>query len=262
MEIAKQNDLIDKISEQYRPYILALRTPDLKSTHKTDKIKAIIMALVKATSLTGKINADVNVDKFIADQFYEQVIIKYPYARHGEISLAFQKGALGEYGEYFGINTATCWKWWKAYIESKELIAAKKEWINLIEMPKHDPDVKPLNLNEAMREPILNAFSEYQTNGKLPYTASSFYSIICQLKGVKTLISDLETRKRIRQDAYDNYRRSLVEKGVNRKDPKTFEKLLEWCLENRKNPTYESISRKLALKEYFNECITKQIKPI
>jgi hypothetical protein len=261
MEIAKQNDLIDKISEQYRPYILALRTTDLKSTHKTDNIKAITLAVVKATSLTGKINMDTNVDVFISTNFYEQIIVKYPYARHGEISLAFQKGALGEYGEYFGVNVTTCWKWWKAYIESKELIAAKKEWINLIEMPKHDPDVKPLNLNEAMREPILNAFEDYKVNGKLPFTASSFYSIICQLKGVKTLIGNVETRKRIKETAYRNYEESLVKKGLKYRNINEFNLLLETCLKGT-NPSYDTESRKLALKEYFNECITKQIKPI
>jgi hypothetical protein len=112
-----------------------------------------------------------------------------------------------------------------------------------------------------MREPILNAFEDYKVNGKLPFTASSFYSIICQLKGVKTLIGNVETRKRIKETAYRNYEESLVKKGLKYRNINEFNLLLETCLKGT-NPSYDTESRKLALKEYFNECITKQIKPI
>jgi IS1 family transposase len=262
MEITKQTDLIEKVSAHYRPYIEALRTPDLKSKDSATNLFEILQALIQTTALTGKINEDKNVDKFICEQFYEQIKVKYPHARHGEISLAFKKGALGEYGEYFGINVTTCWKWWKSYIESKELIEAKREWVNLMEMPRHDPDVKPLNLNESMKEPILNAFKDFKETGRLPYTAASFYNVICQLKGVKTLIGNVELRNQIKKEAFDNYRESLVQKGTNRKDPKTFQELLDWCTKPKMNPTYEKETRKLALKYYFKECQLMNKEPI
>lgn len=262
MEISKQNDLINQVSEHYRPYIEALRTSDLKSKDKASNLFAILQALTQATALTGKINEDKNVDKFICENFLDQIKVKYPHARHGEISLAFKKGALGEYGEYFGINVTTCWKWWKSYAESKELLEAKRQWINLQESDMEGRSNKPLMLKEDIKEPILNAFKEYLNSKQLPYTASSFYSVICKLKGVKTLIGNPEIRNQIKNEAYENYRVKLVTSGINRKDPKTFNELLDACLKNRMNPTYESETRRLALKYYFEECKLMNKEPI
>lgn len=261
MEIATQDkDLINKVTAQYQPYILAQRTPDLKSQSRFDNLKSIYKSIVLATEYTGSLKAeDEKAYVYITEKFLDECIIKYPYARHGEIELAFRKGALKEFGEYFGINVQTCWGWFKKYMESRELLAAKREWIDLIELPKTD---KPIMRNlEEMKEPILNAFNEFKIDGRLPYTASSFYSLICQIKGVKSVIENKELRTKIRNEALQNYRANLVSKKTQLKDRKQFDDLLEWAAKGI-NASYDTETRRVALKYYFEECINTKTLPI
>lgn len=259
-EIVKQDDLILKVSEQFRPYILALRTQNLKDGGEADNLKAIYKSIIMAGALAGYSKIDDNgANKFMAEKFYEQVKVKYPHARHGEIELAFNKGALKEYGDYFGLNVQTLWGWFKKYQESPELLAAKREWIGLIEAPITAKPV--LNLKESMKEPILNAFKEFQEDKRLPFAAPSFYRLICQLKGVKSVIENKELRQVIRKEAFDNYRNMLVSNKKNVKDRKQFDELLEWAMKGI-NPSYDSEARKVALKYYFEECITNNVLPI
>lgn len=55
MEITKtQKDLIEKVTEQYKPYIQALRTPDLKSQTPIDNYKVIYNAIIIACEYTWR----------------------------------------------------------------------------------------------------------------------------------------------------------------------------------------------------------------
>lgn len=250
MELTKQTDLIEKISAQYKPYIEALRTPTIKDTNRVDCLKHIYASL--QLSMSYQSQEDNGAAKFISEQFYDQALIKYPFARLGEITNAFKKGALKEYGDYFGINVQTVWNWFKKYQESSELLAAKREWVNLVENDKTHFSDKPLANFEITKEQILSVYSDYLSSGDIPVYAKVYYDAILKIKGVKTLIDDQTIRLKIRNDARDWYENDLKSKKYHIKEPNNFKHLIDtFCGQNR---TYESVSKRFALKEYFNYC--------
>jgi hypothetical protein len=239
---------------------MAMRTPHLKGSPRFDNLKSIYKSIVIATEYTGSIKAeDEKAFTFMTEKFLEEVVVKYPYARHGEIELAFRKGALKEYGDYFGINVQTLWNWFKKYMDSSELLNSKREWINLIEMPKSDKPV--IDLKAEMREPILNAYKDFLTTETLPFTAPSFYTLICKIKGVKTVIESKEDRAKIKEEAFSSYKAKLMSEKTHIKNKPQFDKLIEWAI-NGNNPSYDTEARRVALKYYFNGCKSKGLEPI
>lgn len=257
MELVKTDDPINKITESYRPFIIALRSLDIKGCDRATNLKAIIASITKATALTGKINVDNGFELHAAENLLNEFISRWPHAKHTEIELAFKKGVLGDYGEYFGINVKSLLGFWKSYIQSPELLQAKREWIKLMDEPKVAKTITNVDLTES----ILKAFEDFKKTGELPFTSSHYYIILCKLHNVKTLIKDKDLRSTIREEAMKDYRASLVEKKINLKDRPQFDVLLKWCMEG-KNPTYDTFSRKLALKYYFTECKTLNKLPI
>lgn len=250
MELTKQTDLIEKISAQYKPYIEALRTSTIKDTNRIDCLKHIYASL--QLSMSYQSQEDNGAAKFISEQFYDQALIKYPFARLGEITNAFKKGALKEYGDYFGINVQTVWNWFKKYQESSELLAAKREWINLVELGETHIALEPKVQLDITKEQILSLYSDFLESGDIPVYAKVYYDAILKTKGVKTLIEDNEVRGRIRDTAKAWYENDLKSKKYHIKEPNNFKILIEtFCGQNR---TYESISKRFALKEYFNYC--------
>lgn len=254
MELTK-TDIISKVSAQYRPYIEALRTPNLKDSNRVDNLKAIYTALITATTYTGAKNEDNGANKFLSEKFYEEIFIKYPYARHGEIMLAFKKGALREYGEYFGVNVQTLYNWFKKYQESDELKKAKLECNQLLDeetgIKRAD---KPIgSVFEVTIDHVNNLFLEYKVSGNLPSFARIYYDSLCKIKGVKSLITDKEARELIRESSFKEYIASLRAKKYHIKEPDNYNKLINSF--DKDSATFASISKRLALKWYFDEQI-------
>lgn len=264
MEVTINNQLIDKVSEQYKPYIEALRTPTLKSQDKGSCLKFIYSALIKSSALAGKISTDSNADKFISEEYYKIAIQELPNLTFGQIEQAFKKGMLGEFkhafpkDQYIGVNVSTMWTFTKAYLESTELKMAKKECIDLHELPTSDKPVA--GIFELTREQVLSVYSDFLKDGVVPVYGRVYYDGICKLKGVKTLINKSEVRASIKLRARQEYENSLISKKINKKEPDLFRSLMNSFDKNSK--TFESISKRLALLEYFKECKENGLEPI
>jgi len=266
MELTKTNqeltnavDPIEKMTEQYRPFILALRGDSLKKNSINTNLKSLVIIISKTSALKGSIIVDNESDLYLAEKFYELIMEKYPHATLGEIELAFKKGVLGDYGEYFGINVKTLWGWFKSYIQSNELIQAKREWVNLVELPRSE--TPKLDLKVEMKQSILNAFKRFCEDGEIPVCGSQYYTVMCQIKGVKSVIEDKALRAEIREKAFINYKRKLIEKKYHKTNEKDFNILLDTALKGS-NASYDSESRKLALKFYFELCQKEGKLPI
>lgn len=259
MEITTtKTDLIEKITAQYQPYIQAMRTPDLKSQAPIDNYKSIYKSVLLAIEYTGSLkNEEDNANKFLTENLLKELLVKYPYIRHGEIELALKKGALKEYGDYFGINMQTLYGWIKKYMNSQELLAAKREWVDLIEAPISD---KPLaKIFELTDKQLLDLFKEFKEGNPLPVYSRIYYQEICKRKGVKTLIESSVIRDEIRKNARIEYEQSLKERKLHTKEPETFKLLLAQFTNS--NKTYQSISQRIALQSYFSDLI-KQNKEL
>lgn len=261
---SKITELLPKITANYHPFILAIESKSVRECTKLEAVTFIIGAFNKATMLKGQV-ADARADRFIGEGLYDEFMKKAPHARLGEIELAFKNGALGEYtkrddrgrAEFEGINVSTLWGFWKSYASSNEVLEAKKELARAMDLQMYDKPVVKIDLTESIKK----AFEDYCLTGELPFTASHYYIILCKLHDVKTLIKDNSVRATIRERAMIEYRSNLIKDKINIKDKPKFDVLLKYCMEG-KNPTYDSISRKLALKHYFEECKNKGVSPI
>lgn len=264
-EIVQQGDLIQKVTAQYRPYIEAMRTPALSTSNDIENLKSIYKSIIVACEYLGSAkNEDEQTNKFLADSFYKEVRIKYPHTRHGEIELAFKKGVLGDFKDKFpkdkfmAINVATLFSFLKFYNESTELLAAKREWVDLTETPRAE---KPVSVvTEISDAQILGAYNDYLESGDIPVYGRVYYDAICKKKGLKTLIESEAQKEKIEEQAKFFYENDLKAKKINTKEPEKFKNLLASF--DKDSNTFKSVAKRIALKFYFAKCKEKGENPI
>lgn len=253
-QITVQKDLVELLPAQFQPYVISWRTPDLKSTNRVENLKSIYKSIIIAMEYTGSVKAEDNgATKYLAEKFYEEVMIKFPFARHGEIEMAFKKGALKEYGDYFGINVQTLYQWYKKHLESNEYLAAKRAFAEVRDINLGTVD-KPVGAMKIPKEAIIGIFKEFKESGELPVYAWVYYDEILKIKGVKTLIEDKEQRKEIVKQAKFEFENRLKAKKYHKKEPDNFNILMNSITSNQ---TYIGICGKIALTYYFNDLINK-----
>lgn len=259
MEITTTN-LLSKLPAQYVPYIECQRTPDIKSQNRSINIMAIYDSVVKAMLYQGasKLEQDGAV-LFIAEKFYDEICVKYPFARHGEIEFAFRKYALGELrdsfppNQFIQFNVGSLYKAFTVFMASKEYIEAKRAWHNLQE-EEHLIASKPTGALHIPKEAIISIFNEYKETRELPVYAWVYYQEICKIKGVSTLITDEAKREEIVKKAKFEYENRLKEKKYHKTEPDVFKQLLNSM--NATNQSYIGVCGKIALIEYFNDLIS------
>jgi hypothetical protein len=255
MNLIKKEDVVLRLPQQYQPFIKAIMSPTLGDCNRKENLRVIYAYIVESMALAGSQNiTDSGALKFISENLYDEIFLRYRTIRHEEIRLAFRKGALKEYGDYFGFNVQTFYQFIKKYYESDELKRAKLEWNRLQdELDGITRSDKPIGSMDIPKESILSLFNEFKEGNPLPSFARVYYDSILKIKGVKTLINDNDIRGKIRNEAKEEYSNSLVEKGVKRKQPELYNVLMNSF--DKESRTFESISKKIALRYYFNECI-------
>lgn len=264
--VSSITEILPRITANYRPYVQAVDSKNIKECTKLEAVTFIIGAFNKASMVKGQVS-DARADRFIGEGLYDEFIRKAPHARLGEIELAFKNGALGEYTkrddrgrvEFEGINVNTLWGFWKSYASSNEVLEAKKEMHRVQDLQMFDKPALKVDYTESIKR----AYQDYLVTGEVPFNkvSSDFYMYICDAKKQKTMIMDKELRTLIREQAMKEYRGGLIEKKYHKKQPREFEVLLDSCFKGV-NATYDSISRKLALKYYFEICKSNGTLPI
>ena len=253
--IVKHNDVINKLPQQYQPYIQAMKSNTIGDCQRVDNLKAIYTYMVEAIALTGsQMVSDSSALKFISEQLYDELFLKYRTIRHAEIRLAFRKGALKELGEYFGFNVQTFYGWIKKYYELDELKRAKLEWNRILDESSGVKKLDvPVGALEVSKENVLSLFKDFKNGSQLPSYARVYYDAILKIKGIKTLIDDPEIRVKIKDQVMKEYSDDLGRKGIRLKEPDKYNLLMNSF--DKDSKTFESLSKRLALKYYFEQCI-------
>lgn len=254
MNLIKSNP-VEKLPAHYREYIQATNSKSLAECHRADNLKAIYGYIVEAMALAGlKQSDDGQALKFISEQLYNELMVKFRNMKHGELRLAFRKGVLKEFGEYFGINVQTCYNWIKLYYQSEELKRAKAEFNRLLDEESgiKKSDVPMIGF-EVPKESILSLFKDFKNGSPLPSYARVYYDAILKIKGIKTLIDDPEIRVKIKDQVMKEYSDDLGRKGIRLKEPDKYNLLMNSF--DKDSKTFESLSKRLALKYYFEQCI-------
>lgn len=256
MNLIKSNP-VEKLPPVFREYIQAAQSNTLGDCSRPDNLKAIYGYIVEAMALAGMKQADDGQAlKFISEQLYNELMIKFRNIKHGELRLAFRKGVLKEFGEYFGINVQTCYNWVKYYYSSEELKRAKSEFNRILDEQSgvKKSDV-PLVGFQVPKESILSLFNDFKKGEQLPSYSRIYYDAILKIKGVKTLINDNDLRAKIKDEAKQEYGDGLGKKGIRLKEPEKYAILMNSF--DKDSKTFESLTKKIALKYYFQECINE-----
>lgn len=102
------------------------------------------------TLMAGKVTADL----------YES----YPFLRLGEISICFELGAKGQFGEYFGLNWRTITKWLRGYQQCDLRYRAK---LAVEAEKKALPPVSEAYNLQAENRFLQNSFRRYKESGSM-----------------------------------------------------------------------------------------------
>ncbi len=138
MEITKYQNPTTSIEIASRPHKTALivekDNSEISVAIKTDlPVRSYEENLFKAGmfSVITKIKAnagskiDEEMETNLNDQLQVKIIRKYPQLTLKEIDLALSNGIDGEYGEWFGLNVATCMKFINAYCKDRQKLISK-----------------------------------------------------------------------------------------------------------------------------------------
>jgi len=132
---------------------------DLATLVKAEKIregldyatlKALYLKIIKLAGIRNFHEADVRADIVLLQ---EQLKKHFGGLTMAELQYLSEKGVLGEYGEFYGVNPGTFVKWIRAYLNSHErkmaLREAKTENKALPQSKTLSPDQKQKTWNEA-----------------------------------------------------------------------------------------------------------------
>lgn len=108
----------------------ALLSPMARNYNRNELIDVIGASVAKAFQKAGQ-TPEKEDSYFITSEVVKDVLLFYPNIRVEEIPIAIEKGLVGDFGNYFGINALSISKFLKAHMESeyrkKEAIELRKE---------------------------------------------------------------------------------------------------------------------------------------
>ncbi len=262
----KEIEAISKLEVSSQSYIKALMDSKLSVIPKTDAGNTIFEIIKVAefdSGLTKLHNDDLIV---LAKSTYDLILDSYPNLTIEEFKTACKKGALNEYGKWFGICLTTIVVWIKGYLNHEGRIKAIKEWNAKIDFKTSNVPVAALL--DFNKKGALRAFERYKFDKQMPFGAYAYYDVINELigedyKGRKTLITDPKERKRICDEVLAAKEKvALQQKKENDRKGNyaTSEKLMEAIL-NGFEGSIEKDRKSAFLKAFFDKLI-KENKPL
>lgn len=176
----------------------AFNTKKLCDCSDNEIDRAIIPAVSEAFFYIGKrdtpsISGDL---KFIYDNLPGELKRILPALRLGEIPIAFKRGLLKEFGEYFGLNVAELLRFCKSHYESEQRINAAKTILKPIQAPQLAPSKE--SLFYLYKNNLLDAFEKNKVGGNYESNGPGLYDF-CNKLGL--IIFSTKEKYDIMQDA-------------------------------------------------------------
>lgn len=141
-------------------YVVAARNPHYTECGQKSRLKELAAHIGEAFRFRGQQAAPadladmaVNLDRKVAQDF--------PHITLQEIRLAFEYGVTGEYGEYFGINFVTLFKFIKAYSESQDRADAIRRYREAQKAAAAAPKALPAPTEDQIRDKARSDLEDY-----------------------------------------------------------------------------------------------------
>lgn len=232
-----------ELSKEEREIILAGHNQKIKNLSEKE-LKGQILDLITKTFLdSGQSSADADV--YAAEMAVE---IKHYFSSLSfeEIRLAFFKGARNEYGEYFGLNPVTFYKWITSYMQSYSRLTAKKKQLQF-----EQPAIKELTEEEKdkiMSDAYDKALLEFKTTGKYNDIGNSIYRWLDKKKQIT--FTPKEKRDFVEIAREKLFNSVDLTNAATPLEAREFKKLIEIYEQKNSDPVLVE-AMKLALIEYF-----------
>lgn len=162
-------EAVSTLPETLKKYALAKQSPIISKMEKADAVKIINAAILKVIFDLGwnkkaENASEENQDRILtAGNCFDLIKDKYNNLTTGELTLAFLKGSLGEYGTYIGLGLKTLSDWLKGYSNDELKKKAMSEWnkaIDQVSIKEKTPEQK----EAIIRDGCLHSFNDYKAN--------------------------------------------------------------------------------------------------
>lgn len=108
----------EKASQEHKAVVVAAKQPPLKTLQIEEVGAKITELFLRAKAISGQVNSDPVVMKEAVKLLTKRILDgKYGNLTLAQLETAIEKGALGEYGEFMGINTTTINIWIRKYYD-------------------------------------------------------------------------------------------------------------------------------------------------
>lgn len=174
-------------------FITAYQSKRISEFDKREAQKEIRKIISLTFQRKGQIVEDKDLGFFSAD-LLRIILNDFKFLRIDELRTALEKGVLGEYGEYFGLNTVTYCNWIKSYLSQEE----RGKEIMKLNQPKHK-EKEPSNAEklEGMKNYIRRIFGIHKNlkqcndSFNLGYNFLNRYGLIPHTADERNAILDL-----------------------------------------------------------------------
>ena len=259
----KELRAIELLPINQKPLILALIDYKILAIDKVSANKTML-EIQKETKIDSGSKNNQNSDLVaLSISSYDLIADKFQNLTMSEFKAACKKGVIGDYGEWFGMCLKSINQWIKGYLNNEVRSRAIKEWNAKI--AKEETRETPVNEKIEISKPmILNAFNHFKLHGTMPVGAYAFYDILNELigvdyKGIKTLVTDRETRLKLVEEVEGSYLKLTLQQIDLNTKRKNFDevKKLQDSIDNgfKESKTLTKWKKEAFLKHYFNQLI-------
>lgn len=192
----------------------ALQSEKICNVPKLELDKILLTAVHKAFSDKGQRIDPVDMD-YIVDNLADSVLFACPFVRIEEIPIAVQKGILGDYGEYFGLNVSTFTNFVKLhYASSNRANLAKQSIVSTTKV--YEPTES--EILERDKDLLIQSFEWFKSKGFSRIMAT--ISTRLQLKKLGVLrVSDERQKEYLnlgKTKAVEKLRNDLLQRPMER----------------------------------------------
>lgn len=203
-----------QLSPAQTQIVKALNSPLVNQVPAADVFKVLNMAIVKSYIDTGFKAPDAHNtnDAFIYQQMVNEIVVyvktRLPGYRVNELPVAIERGCLGEYGEFMGLNKRSFIQFLNGYKDSQDRLITLSEIKKLQELPKPIPSMEE-QFNTA-KSNVLQAFAAHKLKQPQERLGGIVYDFLRQ-------IGLCEYSKEIRAEVYKEAIARVIDEAQGKK---------------------------------------------
>ena len=209
---------------------LVLQQPPVKELNESDVGDKMVELITQCAMLMGLKVPELRELTLMAGKVTADLYETYPFLRLGEISICFELGAKGQFGEYFGLNWRTITKWLRGYQQCDLRYRAK---LAVEAQKKALPPVSEAYNLQAENRFLQNSFRRYKESGSMERVMSVRVYQTLQERGI------IRNTREEKYHAISLFARWKPASGA-------------WMTEEMRQSRIKTLAQEWLLKQYFD----------